>query len=463
MWMNQFDVIPGFEMITTISLAWGSVLGGSPPVGKPTIVALYEDPNDDGNPFDAVLLTTETVGVTAPGTDQFTDVPITPTIVSGSFFVAALMQFTDAGEFPIPLDASPPANRSFVASQFPQGAFNLDDLTANLNPPSNIDVNWLLRADGVARPRLIDLLATSFDADADHVLSSQTTVTYTIQNNGTDPAAAFEVHIVLSEDDLVGNGDDEVVVGSTVFFSDLAAGASETRTISLQLDRDRLLQIASAADAPLQGIGTLSQEVETLGLVVDVNDTVVETDESNNFNLGSGIDKDDITYFPWDLNGNGLVEPVDAVAAIQQIGSVNARADLDGDGLVMADEALAITQRLGYSRNPDVFEPMAPTGPIVQVPSFSRRRPIPRTPLTTPTTLSRNVTLPLPSAGLSATAFLVIQEKPEPSLPSEALKGETTEITPTNKTGTRVVEEVFSDSDFEEEDELLFGRRRRRR
>ena len=55
-WFNQFDVIPGQTTITSIEIAWGSPFLPSQIDGLPIKVGIWSDPNNDGNPSDAVLL-----------------------------------------------------------------------------------------------------------------------------------------------------------------------------------------------------------------------------------------------------------------------------------------------------------------------------------------------------------------------------------------------------------------------
>ena len=115
-------------------------------------VIVYEDPDDDGNPDDAELLTQTDTTVANAGTDQFKTVPITPTTVSGSFFIAALFPNQPAETFPAPIDQDAPiSNRSWYAAAG-AGSFNINDLSDNSRTPILIEDggfpgNWLLRAD----------------------------------------------------------------------------------------------------------------------------------------------------------------------------------------------------------------------------------------------------------------------------------------------------------------------------
>ncbi len=154
MWLNTFQAQSGLQTITDISLTWGKPGGTGVPAGVPTKVLLYEDPNDDGDPSDAVLLTSATTAVAEPNTNLFTNVPIAPTTVSGTFFVAALLRDQLAGEFPASLDTTTSAGRSWLVGHDMPGGLDTTNLTQNDIAPTPVDTaglagNWLLRADAV--------------------------------------------------------------------------------------------------------------------------------------------------------------------------------------------------------------------------------------------------------------------------------------------------------------------------
>ena len=172
MWLNAFTVVPGAEYISSISLAWGWTGGSNPvPVGAPTRVILYEDPNDDGDPSDAVYLTEVTTYVANPNTDIFTTVPlyapgVDPIMVTGVFFIAALYQNQPAlpSYYPAPLDQSSDASASWLVGSSTFGGFDVYNLTAAVNDVSlqsnasaNLPGNWLLRAHGLTTPPAVPL------------------------------------------------------------------------------------------------------------------------------------------------------------------------------------------------------------------------------------------------------------------------------------------------------------------
>jgi hypothetical protein len=96
-------------------------------------------------------------------------------------------------------------------------------------------------------------------------------------------------------------------------------------------------------------------DVSHLFLVVDAAHAVAEGNETNNAEIAKGVSSDDITYFPWDKNSNGTIEPLEALSSVQAVGTADAASDLNADGLVSPFEALSALQRIGYIRNAGVM------------------------------------------------------------------------------------------------------------
>jgi hypothetical protein len=171
LWLNSFITQAPREIIRSISLAWGTPTVASGNTGRlnglTTEVLLYSDPNNDGNPEDAVLLTSALTTVTNQDTDIFTRVNITPTQVSGNFFVAALMRNLPLNNaFPATFDSSSPLpDRSwllFTTSVTTPGiGINVDSLSGIRTIESfstetaRYNGNWLLRAQGRAVPAVV--------------------------------------------------------------------------------------------------------------------------------------------------------------------------------------------------------------------------------------------------------------------------------------------------------------------
>ena len=215
-----------------------------------------------------------------------------------------------------------------------------------------------------------DLTAVSFDAVPDHVLKGESVFNFKIENKG-GAAGAFNVNFVLSLDEVIGNSDD-VVVGSRSY-SGLAANTQLTDTITLKLPIATLNNWAKVDDPTGKGSGYQSTSSDYVGMVIDPLNVVQETNETNNFNRGKGIDKDDVTFFPWDVNSSNSVTASDAIFVINRLGqdttnlSFDARADIDGNGLVTAADAISVINRLGYKRNESVIESVAPVLPTVAI------------------------------------------------------------------------------------------------
>jgi hypothetical protein len=158
MWLNAFEVVEGAGTLTEISTTWGNEGSESvPPEGKEGVAAVYNDPNNDGDPSDAELLTQTEITVQDPGTNNFTTVSLPPTDVEGTFFIGVMLENNDSANFPMPMDESSEFQGASwaIGETATPGNFNLEDLSANEIGPDNLgDVgfpaNWLLRAEGGA-------------------------------------------------------------------------------------------------------------------------------------------------------------------------------------------------------------------------------------------------------------------------------------------------------------------------
>ncbi|MFH1998626.1 MAG: hypothetical protein ABIK28_03045 [Planctomycetota bacterium] len=150
-WLQWFEVFVGGETIDAISTAWSYPGGSYPPAGTAAYVYLWDDPNNDGNPTDAVLLASAATTVQDPGTNIFTLVPITPTTVSGRFFIGASCDQA-AGQYPGPMDesTSPYGGQAWVVGDT---TYNFDATNLNNNDVAPVELGsigfpayWLLRA-----------------------------------------------------------------------------------------------------------------------------------------------------------------------------------------------------------------------------------------------------------------------------------------------------------------------------
>jgi hypothetical protein len=89
--LEHFEVIPGQNVINSIAVAWGSEVGTPPDRlnGQPVTLGIWSDPNNDGQPDDAVLLGWVESVVSEANTDTFITYTFNRpvTISDGGFFL----------------------------------------------------------------------------------------------------------------------------------------------------------------------------------------------------------------------------------------------------------------------------------------------------------------------------------------------------------------------------------------
>src|SRR5690606_12847844 len=107
-WMNQFTVEPGGTQVVQVTVFSNN--GG----GNTVRFVIWDDPNNDGQPFDAVPLATSAVVPLNPSGPTSHTFPIVGVGAPGqSFFVGAVLA---SGEFPIDIDGGPNHfNRSWLS------------------------------------------------------------------------------------------------------------------------------------------------------------------------------------------------------------------------------------------------------------------------------------------------------------------------------------------------------------
>lgn len=92
-WLNTFQAEPGFERITRVSVSFGDIFDNDSLPGSDIVtVAVLEDPTDDADPSDAVLLATGTGVWTDQASNVFLNFDLDEAVaVEGTFFVAVMM------------------------------------------------------------------------------------------------------------------------------------------------------------------------------------------------------------------------------------------------------------------------------------------------------------------------------------------------------------------------------------
>ncbi|MHC4991025.1 MAG: hypothetical protein ACYTGC_08590, partial [Planctomycetota bacterium] len=158
---NMFVVDASCTTIETISVAWGTM---NTSVGTTCTVSIYDDPNNDGDPSDAVLLGSGTGITPNEGTNTYNDYALTASVeVSGLFFVAAVAEVagtdpngdgdTGDGDFCMRNDRStlPSEGVSYFLGNItdPENVFNSGG-TVGINGSfgAGFDGNLMIRASG---------------------------------------------------------------------------------------------------------------------------------------------------------------------------------------------------------------------------------------------------------------------------------------------------------------------------
>ncbi|MCY2959021.1 MAG: hypothetical protein NTY35_02560 [Planctomycetota bacterium] len=159
-WMQGFGSPGQQTRVTRIETTFGSAQFPTtgPPAGAPFTVALWDDPNDDGDIGDGVLLVTAsgTIAAGSVETDVFQSISIPPTDVSGVFFVGAVTGTTGPPTYPAPIDSDSAARcdtrpGSFVAAALGT-TFDYQSLGLNALAPMRLESvgiqgTFLLRAE----------------------------------------------------------------------------------------------------------------------------------------------------------------------------------------------------------------------------------------------------------------------------------------------------------------------------
>jgi hypothetical protein len=131
-WIHQYQAVGNNRQIVSILTSWEDVANG-----RPARMFVWRDPNQDGNPSDAVLVRQQAITVQNTNTGIVNEYVLsTPVDVSGKFFVGFAVQQL-AGELPCPADTSSVyvAGRTWFVGDFQ--AFNPNNLAGNDVPPTD--------------------------------------------------------------------------------------------------------------------------------------------------------------------------------------------------------------------------------------------------------------------------------------------------------------------------------------
>jgi hypothetical protein len=149
-WAHYFDAGVGDTLTEVASTFGSSNLGGGPLNGEPCRVYIWDDPTEDNDPVDAVLVGQGSGVIANTNTNLFNHYPLdAPAAVQGGFF-AACHCWQGVGVYAAPMDEAAPAGAD--QSWFMGGAvFDPADLTTTVRynmKALGYEIYWLLRADG---------------------------------------------------------------------------------------------------------------------------------------------------------------------------------------------------------------------------------------------------------------------------------------------------------------------------
>ncbi len=256
------------------------------------------------------------------------------------------------------LIADSPAINAGDATPLPIDALDLD-ANSNTSEPISIDQQGQARVVagavdiGAIENQNPDLLLLAFDATPDHMRGGHVSISLTMANQGDSNYEENVVNIYYTDSPTCNAG---LHLISTLPIPDMAFGEEISAVLEIDLNRSVLFTDSVATDLPQTGDNHQSVDVMYLCAIVDPNEQLAETSEDNNQSQGQGIDSDDVTYFPWDTNGDDVVTPQDAASIMNRIGqAVDSDVglmyfDIDGSDLVDQTDADAAINRLGYLR-----------------------------------------------------------------------------------------------------------------
>ncbi|HEY1770117.1 MAG TPA: hypothetical protein VGG02_07665 [Chthoniobacterales bacterium] len=163
--MNHFNVTGGNDMIGQVQIAWGSPFSPDPTLnGLSYTVAIWSDPNGDGDPSDATLLAQAPGVITNADTNTFDVTLFNCVQVPQSFFVGFLITVNNQNPAGVDLNGGYTQDNFVAAATFGNG--NITNLTSNnllpVTAAGNVGIagNFLIRADlwVVPEPRSSALL-----------------------------------------------------------------------------------------------------------------------------------------------------------------------------------------------------------------------------------------------------------------------------------------------------------------
>jgi len=156
---------------------------------------------------------------------------------------------------------------------------------------SDLEKNALDLSKNSIRNVLLDLVGDYFnidysdlDNDGDQYIF---TIDYSILNRGAEDAGPFDVSFYLSEDEIISIDDILLELDGGEYIKHIN-GLDSGQVYSVD---DFKLSVSSDIEDQVKGY--------YIGMIIDCNDDVEESDESNNTNVGDGIDWEKVWLIGW--------------------------------------------------------------------------------------------------------------------------------------------------------------------
>nr|MBA3480381.1 proprotein convertase P-domain-containing protein [Pirellulales bacterium] len=141
----------------------------------------------------------------------------------------------------------------------------------------------------------IDLYGTTFSINLSNFLGSGGFVdtSFSVTNHGDTAAGAFDVKFYLSDDATIDPASDILLTldSSSVYYDSAEPTAYHVAGLASLSTNSPTVRLTVPLNDPF---GTDSQYY--VGMIVDADGNITEANESNNRNLGDGIDRESVTY-----------------------------------------------------------------------------------------------------------------------------------------------------------------------
>jgi hypothetical protein len=132
-WMHWYYGAPWGVTISTIEVAWGSAKfpGYGPGNGVPSTIFVWDDPDNDGDPHNGVLVAKKETVTSHYDEDYLVEIKLdVPVTVNGKFFIGCVLHH-EPGQYVAPMDQSTfYQGQAWVIGE-PGGVFDYNNLSNN--------------------------------------------------------------------------------------------------------------------------------------------------------------------------------------------------------------------------------------------------------------------------------------------------------------------------------------------